>query len=146
MKEKLIALLANTDIATVKTIYAQRILAEKDRSSNIAFMQSRGFEQITAPAGSILDDGREVILVDGICWVIKLDIVKKKLAEAEAYNKANRIPAAITIDTLCIVLIGGQLCGGELQVKSVCPSSTLGKSGVRAVATCSVCGTEFALR
>ncbi|MBU4593302.1 MAG: hypothetical protein KMY51_16285 [Desulfomicrobium sp.] len=47
--------------------------------------------------------------------------------------------------TLCQAVIDGQLCGGDLKRKGICPKCALGRQGVTALETCDVCGRETAV-
>lgn len=113
-------------------------------------MQANGFEIVDIQAKQLLtDDGREVLRAHGKAWALRPEIHAQRLAEA--MEQARQHDAAQAAQqpqpakpsappAICTSLIDGQLCGGALIRVVVCPRCALGKSGVVATLTCSVCG------
>lgn len=135
----------------VRTLWIYRAQVEAGRiSSAREMMAALGFECVDIPADQLLtDDGREVLRAHGKTWALRPDIHAQRLAEAmEQARKRDAAQAAqqpqpakpSSHPAICTSLIDGQLCGGALIRVVVCPRCALGKSGVVATLTCSVCG------
>ena len=110
-----------------------------------------------------LPDGRKVIRVNGEAYVLKEEIYERWLVDSlERTGQISKVgnPVAESVyvvppprqpkrnakhGTMCHVLLGGQLCGGNLTLKGVCPASKMGALGVRAMTTCDTCGTVQAV-
>lgn len=149
--DKLMAVLARHDVATVRAAYITRSRIESGRIADTRqWMLDNGFELISVSEDALLtDDGREILHAHGKAWALKPEIHAQRLAEAmEQARKRDATIAAqqaqqpkqTAQQTTCTSLIDGQLCGGTLVLAAVCPRCALGKSGVAATLTCDVCG------
>jgi hypothetical protein len=118
------------------------------------WLVSRGWVEVEAvPNDAIvaddkktyLPDGREVMPAQGKLWVLSQDEHARRLAvrmdRSREPKEAREQPIS---PATCAAVIDGQLCGGELTRKPVCPRCALGKHGVSATLTCDVCGTVTA--
>lgn len=151
--EKLMAVLARHDVATVRAAYISRVRLETGRITDARkWMADNGFELLDVSAPRLLaDDGREILRAHGKAWVLKPEVHAQRLAEALEQAKQRDAakkqaeqqsppPEKREQPTTCTALIDGQLCGGTLINTPVCPRCALGKSGVAATRTCDVCG------
>ena len=151
--DKLMAVLARHDVATVRAAYISRVRLETGRITDARkWMADNGFELLDVSSPRLLaDDGREILHAHGKAWALQPEIHAKRLAEA--MEQARQRDAAMTDQqsqpsqspTTCTSLIDGQLCGGALVRAAVCPRCALGKSGVAATLTCDVCGHVTAI-
>lgn len=145
-RDKLYFAMLRTPFKHVRQAYVQRARVEHDRAEDTSlWMLENAFELIDLPADRLLtDDGREVVRVFGKAWALTPDAHAKRLAEAmelarqEAPSVSEEQPT--TQIATCKALLDGQLCGGVLLRKSICPRCDLGKQGVFATLTCDVCG------
>lgn len=135
----------------VRRAYIARVRLEHGRiDSARGLMLANGFEVVALPADQLLtNDGREVLRAHGKAWALRPEIHAQRLAEAmkqarqrDAAQAAQQPQPAkpSSPPAICTSLIDGQLCGGALIRVVVCPRCALGKSGVVATLTCSVCG------
>lgn len=111
------------------------------------------YMRVSVSESSLLTyDGRAVVWVNGVAWALKPEVHAQRLAEAlEAQRLINEqtakeekvTPKKSILPQGCPKIIDGNLCGGHLKFKNVCPASALGKQGVYKIATCEVCDNVF---
>ena len=138
----------------IRKAYVARARIESGRIADARqWMLDNGFELLDVPADRLLtDDGREILHAHGKAWALKPEVHAARLEEAFRLAKerdkaiaAQSEQAKAASPKFCTQMIDGQLCGGELLYKPVCPSCSLGKSGVAATAKCKVCDNISAI-
>ena len=129
----------------VRSAYISRAKWESGRIADTRqWMLSNGFELISVSEDALLtDDGREVLRAHGKTWALTKEEHDKRLQEAFAQQEAFQEESKndISSASFCLRIIDDTPCGGELLVKKVCPSSDLGRRGIKRISKCSVCET-----
>ena len=146
--------LSAIDFPTVRTAFIARARIESGRIADARqWMLDNGFELLDVSADRLLtDDGREILHAHGKAWALKPEVHAERLEEAFRLAKERDKALAAQSEQVkaaspkfCTQMIDGQLCGGDLLYKPVCPSCSLGKSGVAATAKCKVCDNVSAI-
>lgn len=116
-----------------------------------ALKREARIEPVSVEDGArVTSDGREVFWWAGQSYAQTAEAHEK--ARLQSIESAKRLRTANVPSnrhaeerTSCQAVIDGQLCGGDLQRKGVCPKCTLGRQGITELETCDVCGRETAV-
>ena len=150
----ILSALSGKSFADIRTAFIARARLEAGRvASEREILEASGFEVINASVGQLItDDGREILHAHGKAWALKPEIHAARLEEAFRLAKERDKALAAQSEQVkaaspkfCTQMIDGQLCGGDLLYKPVCPSCSLGKSGVAATTKCKVCDNTSAI-
>ena len=160
--EKITDYLNNFSFAEIRNAYITRSRVETRR---IPGMYDQlivdGFERLDGVVkGSLLtEDGREILWYKGTPWALTRAEHERRLQEAfrereEFVKQGGEMRRELMREAVqsesqdgylsgdyCMKIIDGTPCGGELLVKKVCPSSDLGRRGIKRISKCSVCET-----
>lgn len=149
--EKSFRALSTLPMAEARASWISRVRFEKQLSKSlVAHYESAGFERVKGD-GPLTDDGREVLMVDGVALALRPEVhaerlerrmrEAKEIAKASATSKKQEVRESIAL-TACPQMVGGKPCGGALNRKGVCPSCVTGKMGYKYRYTCESCGFD----
>lgn len=131
--------------ATMDVIRRYLVYNTKGRHEHLQTMiADNTIERADVDDGAYLTpDGRPVFWYANEPWVTKKEIHDQRLQEAFAQQEAFQEESKndISSASFCLRIIDDTPCGGELLVKKVCPSSDLGRRGIKRISKCSVCET-----
>jgi hypothetical protein len=150
--------ISTLDVAAARQLMARVDELIDDRIDEArSWLMSRGWTEIdmipsdaiTAPdKRRYMPDGREIMPAQGKLWALSPEEHKRRIAANMAAKRAGQERDKPTLELppeTCTAIIDGQLCGGTLKAKHVCPKCSLGRHGVAATLTCDVCGAVTAI-
>ena len=164
MFQKLVNRAVYSDFESIRSAYITAVKMKNNRRDEArTWIQERlgyteledGVQIIDAGDYEYTTDGRVILRAQGKIWAISeekykdiIESTRKQIVQTpadESEVEVASVPKSILQGSSCNIFVGGQLCGGELHIVSVCPLSPLGKSGIGATATCTICGAKFAI-